>query len=526
MLYIDRLGHRAVTGMAHMLQDDDVSWRADLEAQGTPKDNADPPRTMVAPSLLDLFRRHDRGTGDITIHANRAMKGGSFLLNRVLVGHILWMGNSRLTIDQANVSAAGLAALDGTVVWRAGLGPTASPLQPFEKPALSTKSSFDALSAAGTLSPSALGVLAHTVDALRRPLWSNEFDKQASSHSAQWSETAPAGIAPVAAQPSAAALAALPYISATIRDLDRLGVALRVDAVDHSRRFASIETLVRVLSVPHAECLVPAEASAPVEPTNTSIWRDDIGRLWFELGGLGDRSTRPAVAALVDPTRLPEWAKHARRNRPRFPGTWKEKKTAVHTETLRGITDLSTMHPPVLDVTWRAHFDRGEGEDAMRAVLRLAWVPSGRDERMAKVGDRTRHAMLDAARIIERLGTPRSFEPEDRWSLLAAAAADLAIPAGTQTRVLSASATLITGAWASRVRAIGRSSFETPPFFTSLQLAAEALESSRPSGPPTHMVSQLANEALLQAPPRASYVIARFGVQPATGEDRAGDEEA
>jgi hypothetical protein len=444
MLFIALLGHRAVTELARLLPDTAELRRLDLEAQGRPREHAETPRDAASQDLLQLLDELDPRTRRVTIHAPHALKGGSFLLNRVLVEHLLWMCGSSLKVRSESVDRTQLSALGGTVVWRAGLSGARAP-RPFEHPALSTQAALAALDHA-SLDAAASGALVQAVDALRRPLWSGDYARLVSVAAQRWVDRGPVHPVPVAAAMTPECEAALLEITATAIELSTLGLELRPDAMRGS--LVSIETVVRVLSIPHVECLHSGAAQ------DGRVFRDALGRIWFDADARGAVPSRRAVHALVDPGGLRTWADRAPKTWERNQQRWLDEKRGVQTTTLQGLTDLSTVDSSVLKTTWNAHFARSEYQDAVRALLRRARVPGGPSANQYAVGERTRRALIDAARVLAVAGAVPPFKRDDLWTLLTAAAADLVVPSSGGALQLFAGTRFLTRHWAPGVRSL------------------------------------------------------------------------
>jgi hypothetical protein len=504
MLYIDLLGHGAVKRMARLLKATDELRRHDLTVQGDPNVKTETPSTVRNDVLLDVLKDLDPGRRSVTIHADQALKGRSFLLNRVLVAHMRWLPDSSVRVYERDV--ANPRTLSGTVIWRAGLA-NARPIRRFEEPALSTNLALSALG--DTLDAFARGALVQAIDALRRPLWSSRYAELISTRADAWYPQPPVGLKAFSAAATEACGAALPEMVATARELRSLGVGLRPDAIDFAEQVISIETVVRVLSIPHSDCV-------RAQSTGGDARRDSEGRVWFRFPGSSGVPTRRAVAALVDPEGLRTWAHESARNRERQEKLWRDQKQRVHVETLRGLTDLSTVDLTVLRSTWRAHFEREEYDDAIRALLRRARDPLDNARRS---GDRTRKALLDAALVVSAAPRVEWFDGHDQWVLLAAAASRLVVP--LRERELSAGENFIVSRWAPRVRSLAG---DVPPWFAELGALADKIPppGTRGSRTPVGKVVDAATTALHRRSRDELRPLARFGVRPAQEPPRTG----
>lgn len=501
MLFIDRLGHETLEEMARGLPHTPKTAEVDLAAQGDPEANATPDRTLASPGLTKMLASLDAGAREVHIHARNALKGGSFLLNRVIVAHLLWLRPPSVFLETDDVPVD--FRPNGTVIWRAGIRNARQP-RAFEQPALSTKQALGALGS-GLDDPVARGALAQSIDALRRPLWPRPFEERLKPQGA-WAAEPPRGWTPVHARPTERCTDALVELAATARELAALKAPLRVDAADQDRERVSIESVVRVLSISHEECVTYDPS------TRNGVCRDHLGRLWFRLptDGKDDCASPRGVAALVDPDGLLEWVPRRGWARKRLALRWAD--LDVSRNTLRGITDLAFVQPEVLRLTWRAHRARGEYEDAIFALLRHARVPAG--EGHGKFGDRTRKCMLDTADVLREAGAETAgFSRDDIWPLLAGAVAHLKVPGPRGPRDLEASGKFIVTTWARHVS--DHPIQDAPPWFAPFARIAKNIQSRKFPTPTearaTFEAYVLANQEL-QEHGDAFLPLSRFGV--------------
>ena len=494
MLFIDLLGHGVVKELARLLPVTPELRRFDLEAQGRPRDRSVAPASAYSLELAELLAELDPQTRTVTVHSEDALKGGSFLLNRVLVEHLLLLGEPSVKVEGTNLGRAQLRPRD---IWRAGLS-GARPPRAFEYPALSTQAALKALD--GALDPLATGALVQSIDALRRPLWSSAFTAQLRAQpTAAWLDPGPLAFEAIPVQATKATVEVLPAIAATVRDLQALGVELRPDTV-HAGALVSIEAVVRVCSIPHAECVRPGG------PHDGSVQRDERGRLWFAMPPEDAKPVRAAVHALVSPSGLEAWAGESLALREADRAKWEQQMLAVERDTLRGLTDLSTVEPELLRSTWRAHRLRGEHEEAMRAVLRRARVPAS-----PHGIDRSRNTLVHAAELIAAAGTVAVFGPGDQWVLLTAAAAALRVTSPTRPGLTLDPPFLVT-VWAPYVRGLGA----VPGWFEPLRERADEVptpaEFRRGVQCNWDSLVTLAGAALRERGPDELRPLARFGV--------------
>lgn len=131
---------------------------------------------------------------------------------------------------------------------------------------------------------------------------------------------------------------------------------------------------------------------------------------------------------------------------------------------------------------WRAHERRGETDDALRVLLRIARVPAG-PAGDARIATRPREALLHSARVLLRRGAiSLIFNQSDAWLFLAAAAAQLLTfgASGVPTQLRVSPAFLI-NEWAPRVRSLGGP--QIPGWFMPFVRRAGEIPARRPEQP-------------------------------------------
>ena len=460
LLFIDRIGHRGVEALVRLISEHERLREADFAAQGRPDANADPPLECRSHELMERLRLLDDGQTRVTIHADRALKGKSFLINRILVSHLRWLDRSPVDVVPQNLTS-GTHPSGDPVIWRVGLFGT-MPARRFEIARLSTAHVLEQLDGEDAV---AAGLLTQTVDALRRPLWSTTFAECLDTGASPWSAVGPGRLDRAHGAVAAGAQAALPDIAATYRCLLRLGVPLRADAVagrGEDGPVTSIETVVRVTSIPHAECV------APTAGVSERVLTDELGRLWFPLDPRpAGEPTRAATLALTQPGPwLERWAESGRAAR-----TLDEAPLAV----LRGLADMGADDHYLHRLLYRLHRDAGRWSDAIAVRLRAARVPEVAGE--TPVAIRVRDALLDIADVLSRSdGAGPYFRPGDLWLLLAAAGSQLRTVATDRTLFVSES--FLIEDWAPRVRAIGERA-DGPDWFARFAAIAREMPSDR-----------------------------------------------
>jgi hypothetical protein len=457
MLFIDRFGHRGVEALAEMLPINEALREADFMAHGQPGDNADPPLECRSPSLLKRLEELDaRGHGGVrvVIHADHALKGKSFLLNRILVTHLRWTTRAPVDVQPQNLTSGSHPSGD-PVIWRVGIGGAVSPRR-FEVSRLATARVLEQMSMGDPISA---GILAQTIDALRRPMWTTVFEHRLNP-GAGWRAEAPTTLSLACGKPTKSARASLPDIARTFLALRNLGVPIRPDAAHRSGSdvWISIETVVRCTSLSHEDCVDATTEASP------EIRRDQLGRLWFRPHDTKDgRTTRAGVAALAEPRgALEQWM-----SAEDVTSRLKDADAAV----LSGLADISLAGGRVQAKLADLHTRAGRSEEAISVLLRMARVPDGHDGR-ARTASRVRGAMLEVASILTSESNDNGyFEPEDAWLILAGAGAQLRTVASDGP--LTVTSSFLTRRWAPRVRAVVQRT--SPPRWFQ-PLAAHAFE--------------------------------------------------
>jgi Pyridine nucleotide-disulphide oxidoreductase len=514
MLFMNVIGHEKLTPMVAQLAGDthaDVlaeAVQSDLKAQGIPANKAMPPPKLVSDRLKEMFRWLALANNwNVEIHACDAPKGKSFLLNRVLLWHLMTteaappppvtITSERIDTKKANSNDAKKAqgnktiarlAETGTVIWSVPWEYNKLPPE-FEKPVLSANASLseldeldqlvNQLSILASNSPAlndhptqegddaakkyqdaksniaqiiekhgafdqrghkllavARGALAQSIDALRRPHWTAEFAKHVTKKATLWTD-APAGR--LEAAPGVAAssecVGALEDIKLVTDVLVGLEFPLRADAINDQRTAVSIDTVVRSTSVPHRRCVVPSATSNVCKETAGTA----CGRIWFmlptkERDAYGATPIGRIMAALTDLSGLQAWGaspdtqRKLREGGPLIP------------KILRGISDLVYVKQGVAEFTSSVHRARGEFGDAIDALLLGARSPAvGPDDESAD-GNPIRRSMLGVAAVLDEAGRDHAgFSTSDIELLVAAAAANLAVPAPEGPRTLTPS---------------------------------------------------------------------------------------
>jgi hypothetical protein len=511
MLFVDRLGHECVKEMAEGLVASARLRRDDLIAQGDPHANADPLPEDRSEQLMEQLRYLVVDDRHVVIHARDALKGGSFLLNRLLVSHVAGLDPSLVQVVPRDVPEAEVARLPGSVIWRAGLK-NKSGRPPFVYAKVDTRSTTEFLEDAPRLER---GVLAQTVDALRRPLWSDAFSERVGD-GLPWRELPPGEtLRPTRVVPSPVTRGVLRQIAATAIQLDQAGIPLRADGIDLNREpgrcAVSIETVARSVSLPHKECLL----SAPSHELGDEVGEDRHGRLWFVVDKEPyEQPLKAAVSALVKVEEIQ--SPRDRSTRPPKPSL-----TGTGSDVLRGLADLRTWDDARLDPIWRIHAERGEWDDALKVILRMARVPGGRGRGRGRYATRPRTALLNSATVLLPAGgSSNLFRQRDAWLFLAAAAARLGTFGSLERPiVLDASASFLRTRWATRVRALA-SRYDFPAWFGHLARTAASLEdesvySEEPTDRVVDSLSAYATSAALESKDAATAgrrPLARFGV--------------
>jgi hypothetical protein len=362
MLFIDRLGHRGVEKLAAQLRTSERLREADFIAQGRPDDNADPPLECRSPELLKTLELLDDGRTRVVVHADRALKGKSFLLDRILVTHLRWTRRAPVDVHPQNLRSGAHPSGD-PVIWRVGLYGAVPPRR-FEVSQLATTRVLEQLRAPD---PVFAGLVAQTVDALRRPMWTPTFQQNLGPGQA-WRPEAPSSFEPACGALNDCARASLPAITNTFCELEKLGIPVRPDAAwrqGDDSLWISIETVVRCTSIPHEECIKPT--SHPSE----DIQRDQRKRLWFRsIPTHGREGRRTAVVALAEPRdALEEWI---RAN----PGG--SELRSLECQMLRGLADISVTGGRIQAALVRAHLAAKRPDEAIAVLLRTAAFPMGR----------------------------------------------------------------------------------------------------------------------------------------------------
>ena len=344
------------------------------------------------------------------------------------------------------------------VIWRVGLY-GAVPARRFEISRLATTRVLQQLQAPD---PVFAGLLAQSVDALRRPMWTPKFEQNLAPGSA-WSLEPPAYFHPACGALTIPARASLPAITSTFLELEALGVPIRPDAASRQpdgSLWISIETVARCTSLPHEDCIEPT--SRP----SAHVGRDQRMRVWFRLDGVASREfgTRAAVVALAEPREaLEEWI-HTKSGRISL--------EHLDVDMLHGLADIAVTGGGVQAELVRVHLAAARANEATDVLLRSARVPDGQSGH-AHSASRVRKAMLDVASILaDAYSENPYFEREDAWLLLAAAGAQLRTVASDDPLIVTTS--FLRRRWAPRVRAMVQRS-EPPAWFDSVAEAAHEL---------------------------------------------------
>ncbi|MDA0173970.1 NAD(P)/FAD-dependent oxidoreductase [Solirubrobacter taibaiensis] len=476
MLFIDRLGHRGVEALTSLLRCDDELREADFVAQGQSEENADPPAAWRSDRLLEILELLDDGKTSVSIHADRALKGKSFLLNRVLVSHLRWMRRAPVEVVSKNLGKN--EHTNDVRIWRIGLAGTNAPCD-FEKSRLSSSQVVRAVQAgrvaqaefdptADLQDPAFSGLLALTIDSLRRPLWTRGFADRI-GRGTPWNPEAPCQLDAACGALHAHAEAELPSIVATFEQLEALGAPLRPDAVyrdSDGTVWVSLETVSRCTSIPHDVCV-----DVTASPTGL-VGSDQHGRLWFRHG----TEETSAVATRPDPTRRAVVAivasAEGKMERWHFFHPSKDL-TTLHRQTLLGLVDVTPPDGRFVRVIARAQRDKHEFRDAIATLARSGRIP---DVPLTPNAGLTsvRRAMLDVADAV--LNSPEAgtdpFTIDDAWIIAAAAAARLrtpSVPTG-----LFVKRDFFVNKWAPRVSALAEG-HSPPRWFRNVSREADAI---------------------------------------------------
>jgi hypothetical protein len=475
MMLIDRFGHAAIEQLCRWLPRTDLErlHTRDLEAQGDPSSTAnlsqEEIRSPLIATLFDLLARSRRRK--VTVHSPTPLSGASFLLNRALVTHLTW-GREPLvslqggaTIDQRQV-----AALGGSVIWRAGVG--GAPAAEFSQARVATKDLLSSLKPSGKIGGIEVGLLVGLLDAMRRPLWSPTADNELRfgllASDLGWAEPEVDALEKVAARPSRLADQLLAILAATAEGLAAIGIEeLEVLHLDGGR-WVGIDLLARAGECPPEDLLedpprlrLDAEAAEPQDgsPSLRSVVRRDAwNRLWFQLSDepTEARPSRGAVRSLVPRATLLAWTERSRHDGDRKPSP----RGDAPTELLRGLDDVAAGHHRASLQLAAMYEARGDWEATKRAYLRAARQPGG--ERMGSsdspdVNVAFRRVLLQLAGSVARIG-PGGRPAVDHavWLMLAAAAADLVTLVGRKALLLELNTTpsYLREVWAPRVRSI------------------------------------------------------------------------
>lgn len=411
MILLDRYGHEVVEALAHQLPLSPELRAADLRAQGMPKVNADPPLASINPGIVRIFELVRRKGVRVILHADNAMTGSSFLLNRVFVEHFRRIRQTPVEVVGANLSKRS-SPNGGPVVWRIGLA-NARPVKRFEIARLNTREIMRRTQAPD---PEFGGLLAQTVDALRRPMWSADFEN-AIAGALGFSDEPVVNITKTFGSPTREAMDALDQLGAVYGIVKSLGLPLRpVSVVEHGgKRWFSIESLVRVASVDHLKLLEPSES------TNACVGREKNGRIWLRTnttktrtGGKGLLSTRNAVAALVAPGEsLRDWAWTTERE----DGVHDPEAEDLESEVLRAVGDLAGGN----DELYNQLFEHFVANNLPDYAIDIALIASRRPAEDPHLG-RVRKWMRRAGEVAIEWGGTEEFSSDDGWVLVVASA--------------------------------------------------------------------------------------------------------
>lgn len=529
MMLIDRFGHAAIEQLCRRLPLDSIDrlHAKDLEAQGNPSARADLERKDIeCPDITKLFENLNLGSDrNIAVHAKNPLSGSSFLLNRALVTHMLWMARPAITLQKGGVKESEVASLNGTVIWRAGIGER--PLPDFAVAQLSSKQAACALNSAQANAVSR-GLLVGLVDGLRRPMWSDWATRKlrdGSSDNRGWKEGHAGRLSRVTGEPSVDADALLNGIAATAQDLKRVGIT-ELDLLPlEDELWVSIDQLACAGDCPHQTLVEPASSasSGRSEPGGTAphgtvseLRRDGSGRLWFRLPSdpSSDTPQRGAVRVLVSRAALSQWAHRSAKRRiaRKRDGSVPPAIRSLSLETLKGLGDIaagsSDGHRANLQLA-TIHEAIGDWDATKNSLLRAGRRPGG--VRLSAAGPdvnvRLRRIMLRLARATVRLAPDddQLLVQHTVWHMFAGAAADLVTLFGGEELLLDleTSSAFLREIWAPRVRGISRPHADLPrvnppDWAEALEDAAARLPRAAERTKPVReaRLRELANEAL------------------------------
>ncbi|HTA05572.1 MAG TPA: hypothetical protein VK774_04345, partial [Solirubrobacteraceae bacterium] len=488
MMLIDRFGHAVVERLCEMLPTKhlDKLDEADLRAQGHPSAEANPCRADAESSLIKAIFELLSDRRSVFIHASNPLGGKSFLLNRVLVSHLVWSPSPMVTLHPGpRIQESEASSLGGNVIWRAGV--RADPPR-WARARMTSANSIErkpdgADEEAGDQTPpeeQALlnGLRIGLLDGLRRPAWTPLAEgrvRSAVGSPSGWIEPAVESLTAVDGLPTKSAEELLQVLAATRAALERLGVE-KLSVIRHrGTEWVSIDVLARAGSLPHSNLVEPlsrtearqrrlrAQAKhVPVRLTAT-LCRDEHERLWFGLpsDAKGAKPTRSAVCALVGPDGVVEWARGRRAARNRG-----ERRDIRRSETrddesvLRGLSDVANTDAQTQLRLAALHEQRGEWDLARGAYLRAARRPGGKrqpGQESIVMNEMFRRVLLRLAGATARLlPRERDAAADAIWLLLSVAAADLVTLVDREELMLElhTTPTFLIREWAPRVRSV------------------------------------------------------------------------
>jgi hypothetical protein len=491
MMLIDRFGHGVIEQLCQALRltHADRLHSADLEAQGNPSKQAEVrPEDAELPAIMTLFQWLSRARQrSVLIHAEHALSGTSFLLNRALVSHLTWgpepmVHLKRHTIDPLKVqSELGPGA---NVIWRAGVGESQS--KPLAEARMTTKGLIASLTPTNVIAPFDAGLLTGLLDGLRRPMWTASARRILAAGvpdgGAGWTQQHVTALYPVFGRPTSEAKELLAVLAATEAHLKRIGLP-EIDALRFGEaRWVSIDVLARAGSCPHTDLVHPSPPRVtqwdltksgqitPVPPAPLGALRcDEQDRLWFRMPAepADVCPTRSAVCAIVTPSILLEWVHREptrgglmprQRGRRRFA-------SEVSSEVLRGLGDVAGADVRTRLLLAAIHQEREEWVATRSAYMRAGRKPGGERVDATKRQERaTPHVNVAFRRVLLGLGVAisrmRPGEPDAAehaiWLMLAAAGANLVTLTSSDALILELGTTpaFLSNIWAPRVRMV------------------------------------------------------------------------